>query len=345
MAINFLGLISTFWIIQRDLNIHNFFSEKICCKTNSKCDNSTPQIIKRYGIPSFGVIGFSFFLTNISVSTFIPLLEYPLFVLSLLSLIFVIWSICYQAFKKHWCTLCILTVSITTINSAILYYNVFPNIKPRIESIFQFAILLSLYFCIIIFINRIKGMLSLMQKNRYWKSKYIDLKYESNFIKSTLDSFQYVEKGEITKYSMHFGNKQSSYKIILVANLQCRPCGQLHDIIANAININEIDLNIILSPSHNCEELNRLCLQFYSTYGPGLTWEMLSEWYNDNTIHKIDFFHRYKLRINGSVKQIYEYQCKWIKSNNISETPSIIINSRIIKSPFAITDYKYLIDV
>src|SRR5690606_7267284 len=108
--INLLGANIGYLLVQKQLNIHGSYSDKICSlfkqtDCNQILESDVAKLWKTY---SWSDIGFSYFLSSLIIIAFFPDLinYYALINISILPYTF--WSIWYQKSKaKQWCVLCL----------------------------------------------------------------------------------------------------------------------------------------------------------------------------------------------------------------------------------------------
>ncbi len=99
--INIIGLAISFLLIQKQLDIHNTVSDKICgFIKESKCEDVTKSKgSKVFGIVSLSEIGFSYFLVNTIMLLAIPKTILTISIISICVLPFSFWSVWYQKYK------------------------------------------------------------------------------------------------------------------------------------------------------------------------------------------------------------------------------------------------------
>ena len=110
VAVDFGGLVLTYMLIQKSLNIKNHMADKVCgVLQEGGCD----EILKTsassfFGIFNWSEVGFTYFGISLIVMLVSPVTIHWLALINICCLPFTIWSIWYQKFRaKHWCTLCV----------------------------------------------------------------------------------------------------------------------------------------------------------------------------------------------------------------------------------------------
>lgn len=110
IAVDTCGLLLTYMLVQKSLNIKNHVADKVCgVLQEGGCD----QILKTsassfFGIFSWSEVGFTYFGVSLLAMLISPATIHWLSLINICCLPFTVWSIWYQKFRaKHWCTLCV----------------------------------------------------------------------------------------------------------------------------------------------------------------------------------------------------------------------------------------------
>lgn len=110
ICVDTCGIVLTYFLVQKSLNIKNHVADKVCgVLQEGGCD----EILKTsassfFGIFSWSEVGFTYFGVSLLAMLISPATIHWLSLINICCLPFTLWSIWYQKFRaKHWCTLCV----------------------------------------------------------------------------------------------------------------------------------------------------------------------------------------------------------------------------------------------
>ena len=110
MAVDVIGLLLTYMLLQKTLKIKNKTADRVCgVLQEGGCDHVLElKASKFFGLFSWSEVGFSYFSVSLLALLMNPGLLPQLAGINICCLPFTLWSIWYQKFRaKHWCTLCV----------------------------------------------------------------------------------------------------------------------------------------------------------------------------------------------------------------------------------------------
>ena len=110
IVVDSCGLLLTYMLVQKSLNIKNHVADKVCgVLQEGGCDSILKTSASSFfGIFSWSEVGFTYFGVSLLAMLISPATLHWLAVINICCLPFTLWSIWYQKFRaKHWCTLCV----------------------------------------------------------------------------------------------------------------------------------------------------------------------------------------------------------------------------------------------
>ena len=110
LAVDLIGLLLTYMLLQKTLKIKNRAADRVCgVLQEGGCDHVLElKVSKFFGLFSWSEVGFTYFSVSIGALLLNPGLLPDLAAINICCLPFTVWSIWYQKFRAHhWCTLCV----------------------------------------------------------------------------------------------------------------------------------------------------------------------------------------------------------------------------------------------
>lgn len=344
LLLNIFGLFFSALLYLEYLDIELNTTNKICnIVKNSDCNKvSNSSGSKLFNLFHLSEIGCAYFLVNICAILIFNINPVFMSIISILSLVFCIWSPLYQLlYIKKWCTLCLLTVVILITQFFYLLFSgaISKNLIPQL-SIISTNPLISLILCYSIAISGFFYFTRLY--NHYIRSQfqindYKNIKYKKDVFNLLLTSESKLSN--TPQNSLIFGNPNSKYSIIVISNPFCISC------IANHIKMNKLPLQeyrveyVLSSFSEDLLFANQNIIAYYKKFGADSTWELLTKWFEDKE-KKPSFFNEFNLNILDCKEDVLQ-QLAWITEENITSSPSIYINNYKLPSQYDISDIKY----
>lgn len=344
--INIIGVTLSVLLLQKQLNIPNRISDKICGLTKAgDCDDVTHSSgSELFGLFKLSEIGFAFFSANIICLITIPNAISILAIISYIVLPFSFWSIWYQKFKaKSWCVLCLgvltamwLQAALYCFSGIITKYNI-PLIPLCITGL--------TYPLIFFDLTILMSILSNKRKSEHWQSDFVNLKAQDKVITAY---FQAGNSFEITSggtSEMVFGDAKAPSEITVFSNPYCNPCAAMHeqlkDVPGDAVRIRYVMTYF----NDELSQINRYIIAAYQQLGADKTWDIMTEWYKSGKEKGVSFFQTYNLDIDSdSVIREFNKQNNWSKSTELHGTPTVIINGHELTGPYTVDDAKLISD-
>lgn len=344
-------------IVQHELGISNELTEQLCSAgKNTDCDavlhSKASRFSKWMDWADAGIIYFA------SYSLLLIILLYTgeigsislLAILSCAAIPFTLFSIYYQwRIVKKWCTLCLLTVSVLWMQSALLLPVTLALTKSDLVSIVSENIIFLTAF---IFASISATWLLLLkpalkQNNELAKTNFTLLRFKNN--PDVFEAFlRQQRKVDTTPFEndLQLGNANVSLQIVVACNPYCGPCASTHKILHELAETADIGLTIRLSVKPEDKEDKRTIagkyiLQVANNMGAVFKRKVLHDWYTLIDLRK--FSEKYPLQKEADVQQQLQEHEQWNKDAKIEFTPTIFINGYQLPKQYRTEDLKKLL--
>lgn len=272
-----------------------------------------------------------------------------LFLLSILSLPFTLFSIFYQAFKvKKWCFLCLLIMLTMWLEGIFVFY--YYSVRAVNE-------LRSEDFFLIIFSFLASGLLWFFVKYSLIEIKKGNfLKHEHAKLTNDFAVFEVVQSKQV-QYNLDFqekvvlvGNLNAENNLTIVLNPLCDACSkefvQIYDLVKKhpefcsvgiifSVDINGdsndlgLSLKLVRSYLSNSENFLDVLYIWFSTQSFTSTINVLNE----------------SASVNSISRDILESHAIWVMKNKIEFTPTIFFNNRLLSQNYSIQKIQKIIEV
>lgn len=349
-VLSLIGLgLSVLLFIQSKGNYSGFFS-RLCERSH---ENSCSKVLKSeaasinrdVSLVDIGIIYFSFqFLSHV---IFLGNNRF-IYLLSFMASFFSLYSIYLQAFVvKIWCNLCLLVVMILILQGAVS----FVEIKNTLFNYFDFISFISLALLIIyawVYIRK------LLKGSQFSKQKEINLlSFQRNyrlfipFFKSLLP----LDDTSLQKYN-HFiiGNSDTRVVITIITNPLCAYCKST---ISTMLKLQEtyneyVSIRILFNvPCQDSNDIRtKLALFFLSSYNlnrdSGI--KALTDWYNTFGDSNSDKNFNLNHFSDDRQLELLKISNEWCQYNNLTVTPLLLINNKILPLIYSPEDLFYFID-
>jgi len=340
------GLITSFFLVQQELKIKNPFTDKIChisekTDCNAVLESGSSSV---FGWIGWADIGFIYFTGGL-IYTLLSSEAYSIGILSLLSILVIpypFYSIYLQAFRLNKvCPLC-LAVQITLVAEFIILIPVIRELTFNLIHITNFLSVYSLTLVIYVLIREIINLrINIGSKtDRFNRFKRNPTIFRYLFIEG------YIEDIEIPD-CLVAGNPKSKVVVHAFLSLYCQPCAKAFRSLNYLYeNCNGLKINIILTGNPNTKELSliKLCKDLSIEQSTDKLMGVLSEWYRNLEKRTRVQLPEIKSSDLQASKEILNVNKELFKRNNISGTPTIIINNYKYPGQYEISDLEYYID-
>ena len=347
VAINSIGLLISILLLQKDLNIHNSLTEKICGLTKigncSEVTNSSGSTL--FGILKLSEVGFSFFVVNLIYVIIIQQSMVPLAIIAYLVLPFSFWSIWYQKFKaKSWCVLCLGVLAVLWIQSAIYYFS---GVIDGYDFSALPAIFLVLSYVLAFFAtDKLMVILHKQVKSKHLNIEYINTKYNPHVMNSLLPKDRVFKVDSDSCSELVFGNPDAPTEITVFSNPYCSPCAEMHKRLIDVPGDIAKVRYVMTFFTEKLSDVNRNIIAAYQQHGPEVAWDILTKWYESGKQQGVTFFNQFELNPDSEsvIREFHKHQ-DWTKNNPLGGTPTVLIDGVELVLPYKVEDYKIISDM
>jgi uncharacterized membrane protein len=349
LLVNIIGFTLSYFIIEKEFGISNTVSDMIC-KLSKKVGCETVLLSKAAKIfkwLSWGDIGLVYFITVIIYLTLVgisgSISQVPIFFVSVIAIIFPLYSMYYQIkVVKQLCMLCIGVLIIIGANFLIsLYalnnidYNSLPNNLISILVFFLLSLLMLTVWLLL------KDSFYKGNQDHIYYTLYRRLKRNPRILLSVLDWQPLVEDCLIsTNESVSFGNPDATFNIMIACNPYCNPCALAHnsvnDLFSKYSSKIRVAIRFALSEKNLKEndskvEAVRYILQ-YIQENPNRVHDILHYWYKEMSFEKL--VQKFPVNSFFDVEPILMGFVKWNTHLSIKGTPTFWLNGKEIPALF-----------
>ncbi len=342
-----LGLGSSVLIVLKEFEIAPKWTDNLCKMGNEgDCDS----VIASSSSKLFGWLGLSdmslVFFASITSTCVLGLLtdvstQSELALLFLFSIPMVVYSLFTQYYVvKSWCLLCNVVVGAIVMLNVVHY--------PTLAQISLTGTALS--FLTIGFVVSGLGWMSI--KSLFISDeKILYLESQLNRIKLDPDLWQLKWNRQPTvlnwipnKGDVIYGDITSKHKLIVVSDPYCGPCSDAHPKLAALID-KSADLCVIVrlrgDPDKSGTRKNLIISTISSMADMSLKRQALDDWYlwKDPDRWRQKYSHE-SMPIDHTVA---EANHSWLSMNQISGTPTYILNGKILSHDYAVDDIRYFL--
>lgn len=347
IALNVLGLYSSYTIFAHETGKHKTLLSKICkVGKHIDCENVTHSRFSHLGNISLADLGLIYFSTALFFS--FALLNNPFCMninavystMLIVSFPFILYSLFTQLYIKKWCILCLSLDFIIILQSCIFFIKedfTLTNTIAQLSQIIYFfpIILLSIY---------------LLKKYSLIKDKYIEQKIHSLRIHRIPSVFKLlVNKATAIRqdeYGLNIGDPNAPLIITTWISPYCPYCTEIVKNMFQFINNEKVQWKIYYAGIDQETENNRrhiVQLYFISLFfsDKDLFLSTIRQWYNHDRSQIIKKLSKYIIDKNAEL--ILEKHIAYAKEIGIKEYPTIFINDMRLPQEYTINDIQYMI--
>ena len=359
LILTILGLYFSYQAINLEIGINTSFNSSVCGNQNnvneinscSKVINSNKLIFKKIlSFSTLSLIYFFFQLLFTFICSFTANFEFYIILelFKILTIPILLFSVFYQRYiVNQWCKICLLIVFVL-ISQIILYL-----ILNDLSSIYFYFSFTAFYFLTIsgllsIFLGMlVPTVLKSRKKNRIDTINNLRLRKNSTLFNLALvDSTKYDTKN-LSKFSFNLGNENGQFEVLLVVSPLCGHCKSTLDTYFNFLEIYpnmfslkiHFNLNIENSnSSHN--DLFIALTNIYLTKPKNIFMTALLNWYENNELLPLKIVDNIPRDID-KIYLILNMQYQWNIKNQISNTPTIMLNGFVYPNYYLREDINY----
>lgn len=344
------GLFVCMNLVYHDIFGENRISKTICTKNKyTSCDDvlqSTASKIWGIHMSDFGFVYFGGGLVALILSLFLNI-QYltlsMLFVLTLCSIPYVIFSIYYQLVKvKKICPFCISVIFVLMFEMSLFLLHV--N-EVKIEYIFNWEIVIPFGSLLLVMFGWIivKRIVIRAKDGFMYKYKYLRLKKNPLIFNSSLEKEPSTDI-EVVLDELIIGNPMAITTLTTVINTNCAPCARMHRRIHTILNDFGKDIRVIvrfvLTNDNRKETL--FLIRLYYLKGANVFSDALNEWFNEFNFNKL--VQRYpEIHEYTHENEIIDHWINWLNKTNVLSTPTVFLNDKRIEDEYDIDDIYWLV--
>lgn len=339
LLFNIGGGIICYLLLQKQIHTHSLYADKICSLFKQKECNSVLEsdASKLFGWISWSEIGFGYFITNILFIALLPNLFKFQFIFNICALPYTCWSIWYQYKIKQWCTLCLIVQALlwcTFFTS--LFTNPIQSLSFKLTDI---SIIIMLYILVTLAINALVILVSQNYKSVYIQQELNSLKAESEVFLTLLKKQPYYKVSN-SDSQIIFGNAQAPLRISILTNPHCYPCARMHKRVEELLEKAGNRLSVQYIFSSFSEELlssNQFLIAMYISKGKEEARVIYKDWYENGKAVLEKYAKSSSLSLkNKEVMQELHKHSQWKQTNDLSSTPTILVNGYLLPKQYEI---------
>ena len=342
-----IGEIASFLLVQKQYLKNGQYADKVCSLFyhSKNCGGILElEASKILGI-SWSIIGLGYFGVNILLCLIYPSLFYCLFLINILALPYTFWSILYQKYvAKQYCTLCI----VVQVCIWGLFFSSLSSIELSVSSIsvINLLFIVSLYAVVILFLQAFFSLIEVYKRMPSVLYQLNTYKYDMDIFYKQLQSqsFHSLEDG----IALSLGNDKAENIVTIISNPHCEPCAKTHKMLDSVYDNLKDKCRIQFVYTSFSEELNDstlLLVYLYSKMNRDEYMKFLSMWYNKGRNDRFEFYKKYNLDdVDTDSVNLMKRQMQWIKTENITSTPTILFNGYPLPEGYDLNDLNNILD-
>ncbi|WP_310378343.1 vitamin K epoxide reductase family protein [Flavobacterium sp.] len=347
----FIGFLISYLIIKGTFGMNNKRINKFCSSVskNQGCSN----VINNTKSKLFNIISLSdacivYFSSILLFSIFVEFNVSLLFLISICSILVMIYSLYYQAFIiKDWCALCIGISGILIIQFLILLYN-FDYFIFELSIISKAIIIVTFIFTLWHTIKDIQIKNINLESTKF---DFIKFKRNKNLFNELLSKKKLINNDVLLDSDrIFFGSKKPKLVIIAITNPLCGFCAESFQTYYEIVNkYEDVQINFIFSlftndPNNPAYKILYSFLELYKRKSKKEAIEALKEWFDYKDFNNWIKKHKQIVAQNQYIDAILKSHLDWTIQNKIHQTPTTIINNYYYPNEYNINDIFYFID-
>lgn len=362
---NLVGAFLGYFLIKSEFGQNSSIIDKFCSLKNSNnCLKVLSSLKSKISLPELTLIYFVFQFFFIVSLPFISLEVYKvtslLFLLSLLTLPVVAFSVIYQYYVvKAWCNLCLL-VDLVLIIQAGIFYTKFELLNLRLDFheitflLLNATISFLFILLIVVILNLHRSAFELKSEQRrlkrvFWNS-YVFKHYLFKQPKLKLETYE---------DDFEIGSKDAQVKLTLVIDLFCSSCWTAFQTVSEILLLFPEKINLVIRFSEIEEGGSELSQLLPSDYilayfneriknkeeSVIISINLIDKWF------KLKSFKEFKQQYNLTDHTYYnrfveqgKRNREWIESNNIDHVPTLFVNGYKMPDQYKVNELKNFVN-
>ena len=349
LTVNITGLFISWLLLLKQMRVESQYADRICSLFKQKDCNTVLESkgAKLFGIIGWSEIGFGYFLANILLLLYSPVLITYIALINILTLPYALWSVWYQKAKaKQWCVLCLIVQGLLWIIFAVnLIWGYIRIPEPGIQELLNLIVAGSCYFVSIVGINLLVPKLNTEKTIQSLRQSLNSIKADESVFTTLLKQQPFYGTNDIDSI-IRFGNPNSKLQLTVLSNPYCNPCARMHKRIEELllqVN-NDISVRYILSSfGVNLNSTNRYLIAACLENKTGSIMQLLTDWFEKGKVFKDDYFKNFSLDMdNPEIEVEFLKHEAWEEKSQLRATPTILVNGYQLQESYKIEDLRYL---
>jgi uncharacterized membrane protein/thermostable 8-oxoguanine DNA glycosylase len=355
LLVSLIGVYASVLLVQKELGLHSKSLDKFCeASKNNSCDdvlNSKGALIfNMFKLSDVGIVYFSAIILSFMIFSFTQIKVNYLFIfgLSILSILFIPYSIYYQwKVVKKWCPLCLVVIG-TLILQAIIAF-LFLDIEFIVYSNELFITLFSFLFLSLIWAELKLGYKKAQEFNVLQLEHYKFKRNSSLFI----TALKATDKKEMTIAGINeisLGNKNAKLRIVLVTNPKCFFCKEAHQVFHDILKSRKDDIQLVIRFNINTSnpefnqglEISNQLLDIYTNQSEQKMLQALDEVYSDMEAEA--WLKKWKSTTFLNYVSELEKAKEWCTNSTVNFTPAVFVNGYLFPKEYNKKDISFFID-
>jgi len=346
LIFSILGFTISFIIVKEKLNLDSVLSKFCTLTKNTDCEtvlnSKEARIFGFIDLSDSSIIYFSFitlsFIYNPNNTFF--------YILSLLSLPLIAYSIYYQKFRiKKWCPLCLSIASILALQFTLTFFN-YKKFHFEFHTIFLYTFFLGILILTWISIN---PLLIKAQKYNALVIENLTFRRNHHLFLPYYNSLKEIGTDLENIFNISVGVKTPIINLVSVTNPLCKNCKEAHHVYTRLLQKypNEIKINFLFLVPNKIREdtktkVSERLIQIYHEKGEPLFIKALNEWFTN--VNSKDWLIKWGKCTDIKYNTLIEKQVNWCLRNEIMSTPVLIINGKLFPKTYYPKDIENFIE-
>jgi len=346
------GIITSVLLLLQSVDSNNNLIQKIC-KGGKKTDcnailsSSAATVFK--GL-SWSEVGFYYFTATGILTLFCDPSKYiqTLLYLNIVSLPYTFYSIYFQArIVKKWCVLCC-TIQV------LLWLEFIPLLlltrSPLKLPLFHDSINVIIAFLLpVISWTLLKPIILIAELVAPMRLQLQQSKYNSTLFNNLLHSKPKYSQPK-DEWSIVIGNSKPTHIITMVSNPYCQPCAEAHKRLEKLLEQRkDLQARIVFTAENSEHDIktpvSRHLMSLNNLNDKSIVKGALSDWYERGQKDYHDWSKSYPLEQNPANNYQLDQQREWCKIAQITSTPTLLINGRLLPNLYQLSDLKYILEL
>jgi protein-disulfide isomerase len=174
-------------------------------------------------------------------------------------------------------------------------------------------------------------------------------KYNSTLFNNLLHSKPKYSQPK-DEWSIVIGNSKPTHIITMVSNPYCQPCAEAHKRLEKLLEQRkDLQARIVFTAENSEHDIktpvSRHLMSLNNLNDKSIVKGALSDWYERGQKDYHDWSKSYPLEQNPANNYQLDQQREWCKIAQITSTPTLLINGRLLPNLYQLSDLKYILEL